>query len=146
MYAHKHFALSLTLAGLVALTTVGASAETITKGSFDLPAQAYWNDILLQPGAYHLSVDRNNSGHNAVLLRGQGMSAIFMIPAGSETSSGRSFLRLDDLNGTLVIREFDAGAVGRAYRFGVSKKAREMTLRGGVAQPVTERYVAVAAR
>jgi hypothetical protein len=44
---------------------------------------------------------------------------------------------LDAVNGTYVIRELDAGPVGRSYRFGVSKKARNLTLQGSATQPVT---------
>jgi len=133
----KRFALSLALVTLLGLTAAGASAQTITKATFSLPEPAYWNDTLLHPGDYTLSLDRTNSGVELVHLRGEGVTAMFFTPAGSEESSGHSCLRLDDLNGTYVIREFDEGPIGRSYRFGVPKAVRNLTLRGAARQPVT---------
>ena len=137
MNLHKRFALSLALVTLLGLTAVGASAETITKATFTLPAQAYWIDTLLQPGEYSLSVERGISGPNLIFLRGENLAAIFLAPAGSEETSSHSYLKLDDVNGTYVVRELDAGPIGRTYRFGVSKAARNSTLRGAATQPIT---------
>jgi len=134
---HKRFALTLALVTLLGLTAAGASAETTIKGTFTLPAQAYWNSTLLQPGDYTVSLDRSISGVELVNLRGEGIAATFITPAGSEESSGRSCLKLDDVNGTYVIRELDAGPLGRSYRFGVSKQVRNLTLRGDAMQPAT---------
>ena len=72
-----------------------------------------------------------------IFLRGDGVAAIFVAPAGSEEISGHSRLKVDDVNGTYVIRELDAGPIGRSYRFGVSKTVRNLTLRGAATQPVT---------
>jgi len=134
---HKRFALTLALVTLLGLTAAGASAATITKATFTLPAQAYWNSILLQPGEYTLSLDHSVSGIELVYLRGDSTNAMFMAPAGAEQSSGHSCLRLYDVNGTYVVREFDEGPLGRSYRFGVSKSVRNLTLRGSATQPVT---------
>lgn len=137
MNLHKPFALSLALVTLLGLTAAGASAETITKATFSLPAQAYWVDTLLQPGEYTLSVERSVSGVSMIFLRGEDLAAIIMAPAGSDETSGHSYLKLDDVNGTYVVRELDAGSIGRAYKFGVTKAVRNLTLRGAARQPVT---------
>jgi hypothetical protein len=136
MNLRKRFALSLALVAVLGLTAVAASAETVTKGTFTLPAQAYWNDTLLQPGEYTISLDRSVSGVEVVYLRGEGLVATFVVPAGATETAGRSCLKVDDVNGTYVIREFDEASIGRAYRFGVSKTVRNLTLRGA-AEPVT---------
>lgn len=136
MNLHKRFALTLALVALLGLTAAAASADTITKGSFTLPAQAYWNDTLLQPGEYTLSLDRSISGVELVNLRGEGVAATFLTQSGSEEKSEHSCLKLDDVNGTYVVRELDAGPIGRSYRFGVAKAVRNLTLRGA-GQPVT---------
>jgi hypothetical protein len=133
----KRFALTMALVALLGLTAAGASAQTITKGTFTLPARAYWNDILLQPGEYTLSLDRGISGAELVSIRGEGFAAMLLAPAGTDDSSGHSCLRIDDFNGTYVIRELDAGRLAGSFKFGVSKKARNLTLRGSAAQPVT---------
>ena len=137
MNLQKRFALTLALVALLGLTAAGASAQTITKGTFTLPAQAYWNDILLQPGEYTLSLDRGISGAELVSIRGEGFAAMLLAPAGTDESSGHSCLRLDAVNGTYVIRELDAGRLAGSFKFGVSKKASNRTLRGSATQPVT---------
>ena len=125
----KRLALSLTLATLVAFTA-GANAATLTKATFTLPAQAYWNDTLLEPGEYTLSLTGSISGVPMISLRGEGVTASFFAPASTGESSQSSRLKLDEVNGTYVVREFDAAPLGRAYTFRVSKAARNQTLRG----------------
>jgi len=126
----------MALLGVIGITSV-AAAGTITKGSFTLPAQAYWNSTLLPAGAYTLSLERDVTGVDLVHLRGEGMTATFVTPAGSSEASGHTCLKVDDFNGTFVIRELDAGPSGRAYHFGVSKAVRKLTLRGAATQPAT---------
>jgi hypothetical protein len=136
MNLHKTLVASLTLLGIFGIAAAGA-AETVTKGTFTLPAQAYWNDTLLQPGEYSLSLNRNLTGIDLVILRGEGVTATFLTPAGSADGTVRSCLKIDDVHGTYVIRELDAGVIGRSYRFGVSKAVRNLTLRGNATQPLT---------
>jgi hypothetical protein len=137
MNLHKRFALTMACVTLLGLTAAAASAETITKATFTLPAQAYWNDVLLQPGDYTLSLERNLSGIELVSIRGEGVAARFVVPAGSADGSGHSYLMVDEVNGTNVIRELNAASIGRSYRFGVSKTVRNLTLRGDAAQPAS---------
>jgi hypothetical protein len=144
MNLQKRFALTLALVTLLALTAAGASAEPITKATFNLPVPAYWNNTLLQPGDYTLSLDRPYTGVSLVYLRGEGTSAVFFVPAGSNESSGHSHLKLEDVAGTYVIREFDEGPLGRSYKFGVPKALRDLTLRGAAKQPATIPVLAAA--
>jgi hypothetical protein len=137
MNLQKRFALSLATVALLGLTAAGAGASTIAKGTFTLPEQAYWNNTLLEPGEYTLSLERNLSGIEMLHLQGENIAATFVIPIGSEETAGHSCLKLDNFNGTYVIRELDASLIGRSYRFGVSKTVRELTMRGAVAQPVS---------
>ena len=101
---------------MAGLTAASASAAIVTKGNFTLPAQAYWNDTLLQPGEYTLSLERSISGVALVTVRGEGIAATFMTPSGAEDSAGKSCLKVDDVNGTYVIRQLDAGPLGGSYR------------------------------
>jgi|HubBroStandDraft_1064217.scaffolds.fasta_scaffold409114_2 hypothetical protein len=137
MNLHKRLALTLGAAALLGLTAAGASAQTMIKATFTLPTAAYWNNNLLQPGDYNLSLDKTNTGVELVYLRGEGVNAVFFTPAGSDDSSGHSCLKLEDVNGTYVIRQFDEGPIGRSYTFDVPKAVRNQTLRGAVAPPVT---------
>jgi len=133
----KRIALSLALVTLLGLTAPGASAETFSKGTFSLPVQAYWGDTLLPAGDYTLSLNRELTGIDLVMVRGEGMSATILAPAGAAGMSVCSCLKLDDISGTYVIRELGAGVNGREYRFALSKTVHNLTLRGSVSQPVT---------
>ncbi len=137
MNLQKRFALTLALVTLAALTAAGASAQTITQATFTLPTQTYWNDVLLQPGEYTLTLDRSLAGIQLVHVRGEGATATFLTPAGSEESYGHSCFKVDEVNGSYIIREFDSGLLGRSYRFAVSKAARNHLLSGAAAQPAT---------
>lgn len=136
MNLDKRIVLTLALVTLFALTAAGASAATLTKATFTLPAQAYWNDTLLQPGAYTLSITGNVSGVPVIRLQGEGITAMFFAPAGAEEFSGNSRLKADNVDGTYVIRELDAGPLGKSFQFPVSKAVRNQTLRGQM-QPLT---------
>jgi hypothetical protein len=127
----------MALITLVGLTAAGAGAQTITKATFNLPMQAYWNDMMLQPGAYTLSMDRTSSGVELINLRGETIAKTFFTPAGARDSSGHSYLSVDNINGAYVIRQFDEGPLGRAYKFAVPKTVRNLTLRGAATQPAT---------
>lgn len=137
MNLHKRFALTLALVPILGLTAGGASAQTVTRATFTLPVQAYWNDIMLQPGAYTLLLDRTSSGVELLNIRGENTAKTFFTPAGSRESAGRSCLKLEDISGTYVIREFDEGPIGRSYKFDVPKKVRNLTLSGAVTHPLT---------
>lgn len=137
MTLHKPFALTLALLGVLGITAATANADTISKGTFTLPAQAYWNSTLLQPGDYTVAIERTPGGVDLVRLRGEGTDTVFLTPAGALDGTSKNCLQIDDLNGAYVIREFDAGVVGRSYRFPVSKKVSNGALRGAVRNPVT---------
>jgi len=136
----KRFALSLALVTLVGLTAVGASADTVSKGTFTLPEQAYWGNTLLQPGDYTVVIDFRGGGMDTIALRGEGVDTTMLAPAGYEMFSGPGCLKLTDANGTYVIRELRDSVSGRAYRFSVPKVAKEAAaLGGGTRRPVLVR-------
>ena len=135
MNLKKTFALTLALGTVFAVTATSARAGSGTNGTFTLPEQAYWNDVLLPAGNYSISVESTISGVSTVCVRGEGVTATFIAPAGAEPYAGRSDLLLDQTNGTYIVREFNAGVMGRSFHFGVSKALRNQMLRGE-AQPV----------
>ncbi|MGO4883919.1 MAG: hypothetical protein ACLP59_24315 [Bryobacteraceae bacterium] len=125
MSFNKRFTLTLaTLVGLSAFTATAATTET--RASFTLPSAAYWNDTLLPAGEYTLSVGRNLNGVPVFNLRGEGVIATFFGPAVAADVNGPSQLKLDGIEGTYVVREFDSGSVGQSFRFGVSKTVRNL--------------------
>ena len=131
----KQFALNLAPVTLLCLAAGVASAATIATGSFTLPAQTYWGNTVLPAGDYHLSLMREQSGIDYVVVRGEGKEAIVMTQAGSEESSGHGHLMLDEVGGAYVVRELDMAGRGRAYHFAVPKAVRDLTLRGSLAHP-----------
>ena len=137
MNLQKRIALSLALVTLLGLTAAGARAETVMRGTFSLPEQAYWGDTLLPAGNYTLSVAKELSGTNFISVRGEGIVATLMAPAGAGDASAGTYLKVDEINGAYVIRELDSSFLGKSYHFAVSKAVRNMTLRGSVAQPVS---------
>ena len=134
MKLKKQFALTLSLAAVMGLTAAAARAGTIAKGTFTLPMQTYWNDALLPAGQYSLSLDRNPSGVELVTIRGDGVSAVMLANVKSKGTSSNC-LKADEINGTLVVRELDAGSSG-SYQFELSKTVRRMMARGDVKRPV----------
>jgi hypothetical protein len=138
MQLHKHFILTLALAATVlGVTASRATAAEVFKGSFTLPVEAYWDSTLLQPGEYSISLDTGSGRAPLVHLRGENFQT--MILTGSvtlEDTSERSRLTLEEVNGIYVVRELKAGAVGKDFRFGVSKAVRRQTDRASSGAPV----------
>lgn len=126
----KQFALSLALIAPLGLVAAHANAATMsTTGSFSLPEPAYWNETLLPAGDYTLSVGANPAGITVFSVKGEGITVNFLAMAVTGDTPERNELKLEDTNGTYVIREFDAGTTGESYRFGVSKTVRNLMSR-----------------
>ena len=137
MNLRKQIALSIAIVTLLGLTAAGASAETILRGTFELPAQAYWGNTLLPQGQYTMVMNKGITGVGLISLRGEGVNTTFIAPAVAGDDSGKSRLKLESVNGTYVVREFDASALNKAYRFSVPKSVRAMAVSQNAAPPVT---------
>jgi hypothetical protein len=128
----KYLSIAFTVA-LVALAAgfmpSPARAGEVLKGTFELPAAAYWGDTLLQPGEYTVVMDIGYSKPPVVHLTGEGVRVNMLTMSMPFKESGRSILKLEDINGTYVVREFDAGFLGKAYPFEVTKSVRNKALR-----------------
>jgi len=135
----KHFTMGLGMAALaLGLTAVRASAEPVLTGSFELPAATYWGDTLLQPGQYTISMSiesRDIARVPVVHLSGEGKEVTLLGIARPMRESGRNYLEVANIDGTYVIRAFDAGLIGQTLSFGVTKTAKNKALRAS-AQPV----------
>jgi hypothetical protein len=132
----RQLSIGLALAGLaLSLTTVQAKAEPVLKGTFELPAAAYWGDTLLQPGQYTIWMStevRDIARVPTIHLSGEGINATFLAIARPEKESGRNVLDVINVGGTYVIRAFDAGMLGESFGFGVSKSVKNKALRASV--------------
>jgi hypothetical protein len=119
---------------------VQAKAEPVLKGTFELPAAAYWGDTLLQPGQYTIWMStevRDIARVPTIHLSGEGLNATFLAIARPEKESGRNVLDVVNIGGTYVIRAFDAGMLGESFGFGVSKSVKNKALRASVEPGLT---------
>jgi hypothetical protein len=141
MNIRRQLSIGLALAGLaLGLTTVQAKAEPVLKGTFELPAAAYWGDTLLQPGQYTIWMStevRDIARVPTIHLSGEGLNATFLAIARPEKESGRNVLDVVNIGGTYVIRAFDAGMLGESFGFGVSKSVKNKALRASVEPGLT---------
>ena len=145
MDTRKHLTIGSALIGLaLGLTTLPASAEPILKGTFELPAAAYWGNTLLQPGQYTIWMRTEAEALERVPvihLSGEGVNATFLAVARPAKESGRDLLEVDNISGTYVIRAFKAGSIGESFGFGVTKSVKNKALRAsaepGMEVPVT---------
>ena len=118
-------------------TTVNANAQTL-KGTFELPAAAYWGDTLLQPGQYTIwmSTEVRDLVHTPVIhLSGEGVNVNYLAVARPAVESGRNYLDIANIDGTYYIRAFDAGTIGESFAFGPTKSVKSKALRAS-AEPV----------
>jgi hypothetical protein len=140
MNVRKHLTIGLALVGLaLGLTAVPANAQSMLKGTFELPEAAYWGNTLLQPGQYTIwmSTAVGDLQHvPAVHLSGEGISATFLAVPRPVQESGRNYLDIANIDGTYVIRAFDVGSIGESFAFGVTKNVKNGALRAS-AEPVS---------
>jgi hypothetical protein len=139
MDVKRRFALSVALMALALGMTAGSvRAESVLKGTFELPAAAYLGNTLLQPGQYTIwtSAEIHALEHVPVLhVSGEGITTTFMAVARPDENSGRNFLEVMNIDGTYVVRAFDAGSIGKTFAIGVTKSVKQMALRAS-AQPI----------
>ncbi len=139
MNVRKHLTIGLALVGLaLGLTTVQANAQPVLKGTFELPAAAYWGNTLLQPGQYTIwmSTEMQDLAHVPTIhLSGEGINLTFLAIAKPDKESGRNYLDVANIDGTYVIRAFDAGLIGESFAFSVTKNVRNKALRASAELP-----------
>jgi hypothetical protein len=132
MNVRKQFTITVALTALaLGLTIVPASAQQVINGTFELPAAAYLGDTLLQPGQYSIwiSAEGELAEVPVIHLSGEGIRKTVLAIATPEHESGRNYLEIADVNGTYVVRAFDAGLLGKSFAFGVTKTVRNKALR-----------------
>lgn len=122
----KYGTMVLMLALVVGFGTPRAAAQELFKGTFNLTTEAYWGPTLLPPGEYAITMSLDQTlGIREVRLFGEDVRASILTDYGTpERVSERSTLQLQQVNGVYVVRELNAGIVGRSFKFQVSKKAR----------------------
>jgi len=106
----------------IAVCGTWASADEVYKGTFELPTAAYWGGALLPPGQYTVSMEENVSESPVVYLHGQGISKTCVATAAPGARGASDRLKIDEVNGTSVVKELDAGTLGKKFEFPVKVK------------------------
>jgi len=140
MRIRKQLTIGLAVLGVaLGLTTAQASAQPVLKGSFELPTAAYWGNTLLQPGQYTIWMStevRDIAVVPAIHVSGEGINLTVLAIAKPDRESGRNYLDIAAIDGTYVIRAFDAGLLGESFTFGVTKSVRSKALRASAEPPI----------
>jgi hypothetical protein len=118
------FTVSL-LALSVGLTASQSNAQSL-RGTFTLPFEAYWGTALLTPGQYTLSLPTEERMYPIMSVSGRGETIRVLVGTSGEVrESQRSFIRVDTIGGTHVIREFSSGPTGKLLTFPVPKSVKK---------------------
>jgi hypothetical protein len=138
MRLQKHFILTLALAATVlGVTASRAGAAEVYKGTFTMPVDAYWSGSLLHAGEYSIWMNSDYMMTSVVHLRGENFQAAILTGAVTlRDASVGSRLVLEQINGTYVVRELKAGALGKDFRFGVSKVVQRQTEHASAGSPI----------
>ena len=116
----------LAVAGFAIAFGMIALPLSAQQAKFTLIHEVHWGSAVLQPGEYRLSgPNAAESPFNVMYIYGNG-GAQMAIPTITEPrpESKRSYLRLVNVSGTYVVREFSSGARGRTYLFPIPKTLR----------------------
>jgi len=112
------------LAVLAGVLTLGASQmkAEVYKATFDLPVEAYWGSAVLAPGEYTVEVQR---GATTPLIRvnedNKQIATILPGPSMFQDGSTPGKLTLVQINGSYVVKSFDAGLMNKTFAFSTPK-------------------------
>jgi hypothetical protein len=113
---------------------LGASRASAQEATFHLPFRARWGTAVLGPGNYTLSTPDSVSGIRIFYLHSDARTQM-AVPAivSNEPVSGRSYLKLMNIDGTYYIQEYVSGVTGRVFEFAIPKAShRELSARDRV--------------
>jgi hypothetical protein len=120
---NRAFSLAL-LAGALSIGASLANAQGNYKGTFNLPVETHWGLAVLAPGQYTVSIDPVYMP-SVIQIRGEGhVAAVLAGPVTGMPTSERGRLKLVNVNGTYVVKQFDAGLVGKSFAFATPKALR----------------------
>jgi hypothetical protein len=130
---------SLMVAALaVGVTANRAAADEVYKGTFGLQSAVYWGNVLLQPGQYTITLEQGVNSPPVFYLYGEGVRTTFMTSAVRPDSASSDSLKIENINGAYVVRELDAGILGKSFAFAVPKGVRNNALDAGMAVGISQ--------
>jgi len=102
----------------MAALSLTASHANAQHGSFNLPVEARWGNVVLPPGSYRISTPMRVSPPRIIEVSGNGKTVPIMVGVEeSQPPSDHSYLWLLNMDGTYVVREFHAGDSGKVFTF-----------------------------
>ena len=112
---------------VVGVTGSQATAQGIAmRGTFTLPFEAHWADVVLQPGDYSFSLPSATNNAPVMRITGQGKTVLVAVPAStSAPESDRSYLKVENVGGTYVIRQFNSPVTRELITFPITKSVRK---------------------
>lgn len=121
----KNWALSVSVFALaIGLGASQANAESL-RGTFNLPYQAHWGRVVLEPGEYVLRLSTQPSMLPVLYISGQGKTVMVLAGTSGATDFGRSYLRIENIGDAHVVREFHSGVGGKLYTFSIPKSVKK---------------------
>lgn len=124
------FGLLAVTAALV-VSSVRADAQQLYKAAFNLPFEAQWGSVVLEPGQYTITVEQTLSGHKVIRLHGQGEQAILAGPSSPAPVGDHGRLTFVTVNGVYSLKKFEADAIGQSFIFPVLKTKGQKSARTG---------------
>ena len=123
-------------AAVVAGTAPQASAQSVNyRGSFKLPFEARFGNVVLQPGSYSVST---LEGAKGIRITGdKGNVALLAAGYDLEPGTAKARLILVDSEGMYALQSFESGSMGKALHFVVGKNPRGAAERAAV-KPTVE--------
>lgn len=124
------------LAGVLAAS---ASAQTEYKGKFRLPVETSFGGVVLEPGDYTISLARvGTDGTDVVRIDGtSGFASMLATSSGIAPYSNHGSLKLVSVGGKYVLREYNAGTIGKSFTFRIPKEPRSSAAHGGAPRDAT---------
>jgi hypothetical protein len=99
-----------------------ANAQTMNRGSFELPSAVYCGNAVLEPGHYTIWFLHDGAPVQEVHLRGAGGDLSFPVVVRPGGNRAHSYLTLSEARGSYFIRALNAGSMGASLVFGVNKR------------------------
>jgi hypothetical protein len=124
VYFAKNYAWSVSVFALaIGLSATQANAQGL-KGTFNLPFQTHWGQAVLEPGEYVVRLSAGLSMYPVIYVSGQGQTIMVSPGTYGATESERSYLRVENVGQTHVIREFRSAVAGELFTFPIPKSVK----------------------
>ncbi|HLH01180.1 MAG TPA: hypothetical protein VKX25_00290 [Bryobacteraceae bacterium] len=111
------------VAAIAAGLGIAALQASAAQGTFNLPVEAHWGRIVLEPGIHRVDVPTAELGQKIVYLR-TGTQTRLTVPVTTQPATGtRSYLRLVKVDGAYYVDAYQSQFDGQKYLFARPKPA-----------------------